>query len=76
MSGDKRKRKLVTEERSTQEAMKLMVDNVNAALMDKIQEEEWEEEVIRNFGKKRAEGVRHDGCSGLWGGRGWRITRG
>ena len=39
-----------TEERSVQEALKLMVDCVNAALMNKIQEEEWEEEA-RNFGK-------------------------
>jgi len=46
----KRKTKPYTEERSIQEAVKLVVDNVSAALMDKIQEEEWEEEA-RNFGE-------------------------
>ena len=33
---DKRKTKPNTEERSIQETIKLLVDNVNAALMDKI----------------------------------------
>jgi hypothetical protein len=37
---DKRKTKPDTEERSIQEAVKMVVDSVSAALMDKIQEED------------------------------------
>ena len=48
---DKRKTKPDTEHMSIQEAIKLVVDSVNAALMDKILEEEWKEEA-KNFGKK------------------------
>jgi hypothetical protein len=47
---DKRKTKPDTEERSIQEAVKLVVDSVNKALMGQIREEEWEEEV-KKFGQ-------------------------
>jgi hypothetical protein len=47
---DKRKTKPDTEERSIQEAVKLVVDGVNAALMDKMHEAGWVEEA-RRFGK-------------------------
>jgi len=38
---DKRKTKPDSEERSIQEAVKLVMDSVNASLMDKIQENGW-----------------------------------
>jgi hypothetical protein len=41
---DKRKTKPNTEERSIQKAVKLVVNIINAVLMDKIQEEEWKHE--------------------------------
>ena len=47
---DKRRTKPDTEERSIHEAVKLVVDSVNASLMDKNREAEWAEEA-KNFGK-------------------------
>jgi ribonuclease HI len=70
---DKRKTKPDTEERSIQEAVKLVVDGVNAALMDKIHEEGWEEDA-RSFGKN----VRTvcDMMDALECGWTWRTARG
>ena len=47
---DKRKTKPDTEERRIHEAVKMVVDKISAALMDRIQEQEWEEEA-KHFGK-------------------------
>ena len=47
---DKRKTKPGTEERSIQEAVKLVVDIISAVLMGGIQEEEWEQKA-KKFGK-------------------------
>ena len=40
---DKRKTKSDTKERSIQEAVKMVMDGVNAAMVDNVGEEEWEE---------------------------------